>query len=245
MKLICLGTNGFHPTDESHTSCYIIPSLGIIFDAGTAFFRVLNLIQTPIIHIFLSHGHLDHISGITDILSFSFQPNKPEIRIYGEKHVLDAVDKLFEPPYFPIKPLFQLIPLTSDPLILSNGSIVTNFSLKHRGSCLGFKIVYENKSISYITDTTSDINSTYIKDVQNVDLLLHELYFNNNNFEISKSSGHTYTNGLKEFCNKTNPKKIVLIHHDPSGNHEELFNESLNEISKDLIWSKDKMEIEF
>ena len=35
MKLVLLGTTGYHPSDRSHTLCMVIPECGIMLDAGT------------------------------------------------------------------------------------------------------------------------------------------------------------------------------------------------------------------
>ena len=61
MKLHVLGTAGYHPNEQRHTACLMLPSEGIILDAGTSFFRTANLIETDSLHVFLSHAHLDHI----------------------------------------------------------------------------------------------------------------------------------------------------------------------------------------
>ena len=65
MKLLLLGTGGYHPSELRHTACLMLPTEGIILDAGTAMFRVRDHIQTDSLEILLSHAHLDHIVGLT------------------------------------------------------------------------------------------------------------------------------------------------------------------------------------
>ena len=68
MKIVFLGTTGYYPTEKRHTCCVIIKDLNIILDAGSGFFRFPKFISSDEIHIFLSHYHLDHICGLTQLL---------------------------------------------------------------------------------------------------------------------------------------------------------------------------------
>ncbi len=56
MKLHCLGTAGYHPNDARHTSCYAIPDVNIVLDAGSGFYRIGGLLRSDTIHILLSHA---------------------------------------------------------------------------------------------------------------------------------------------------------------------------------------------
>ena len=46
MKLVLLGTTGYHPNDRRHTPCMLIPECGVMLDAGTAVYRAGNYLQT-------------------------------------------------------------------------------------------------------------------------------------------------------------------------------------------------------
>ncbi len=46
MQVVLLGTGGYHPSELRHTACVMLPELGIVFDAGTSFFRVRELLCT-------------------------------------------------------------------------------------------------------------------------------------------------------------------------------------------------------
>ena len=68
MKLHLLGTAGYHPTQRRHTACLMLPEVGLVLDAGTAMFRIRDLIQTRHLDIFLTHTHLDHV-GRADVFA--------------------------------------------------------------------------------------------------------------------------------------------------------------------------------
>ena len=75
MKLVLLGTTGYHPNDRRQTACLMIPELGIVLDAGTAMYRVRDRIETPELDIYLTHAHLDHVIGLTFLFDVLHEKN--------------------------------------------------------------------------------------------------------------------------------------------------------------------------
>jgi ribonuclease BN (tRNA processing enzyme) len=65
MRLPFLGTGGFHPSVLRHAARLLFPDLGLAFDAGSCSFRNASRLTTTKLEIFLTHSHLDHISGLT------------------------------------------------------------------------------------------------------------------------------------------------------------------------------------
>ena len=68
MKVVLLGTTGYHPSESRHTPCMLLPECGVMFDAGTAMFRAPRYLTLPTLDIFLTHAHLDH-SGRLPLLA--------------------------------------------------------------------------------------------------------------------------------------------------------------------------------
>ena len=73
MRVEFLGTAGYHPNAQRHTSCTWLPVAApghaFVFDAGTGFYRLIERDLPAHLHIFLSHAHLDHVSGLTYLLN--------------------------------------------------------------------------------------------------------------------------------------------------------------------------------
>ena len=216
MNFHCLGTNGFHPTESSHTACYMIPEIGVVFDAGSGFFRVSTLVQTKYLEIFLSHCHMDHICGIHCLLELLRVTDCKTVRIYGEQHVIDAVKTTFQDPFFPSLPEMDFIPIQENVQInLSSGAVVTPFKVKHTTSCHGYRLEYNGKKLAYVTDTSSNPESGYLKYLENLDFLFHEVHSITE--ESSVNFGHTDANNLAKICNIIKPGQLVTIHHNPMG----------------------------
>ena len=93
MKLVILGTVGYHPNDHRHTACLMIPELGVVFDAGTAAYRIRDYLTTDTLDIFLSHAHLDHVVGLTFLLDVLNGREMKHVAVHGEKEKLDAVEQ--------------------------------------------------------------------------------------------------------------------------------------------------------
>ena len=69
MNVVLLGTGGYFPTSQRHTSCVLLPEIGVVLDAGTGMSRLGNYLQTERLDIFLSHAHLDHVAGLTYLIN--------------------------------------------------------------------------------------------------------------------------------------------------------------------------------
>ena len=65
MRLQFLGTGGIHPSVLRHTARLLFPDLRLAFDVGSCSFRIASRLTTTELEIFLTHSHLDHISGLT------------------------------------------------------------------------------------------------------------------------------------------------------------------------------------
>jgi ribonuclease Z len=213
MRVEFLGTGGYHPNERRHTTCVMLPEVGIVFDAGTAFFRVPNRIRTPDLHIFLSHAHLDHIVGLTYILSALAAGTLKRAHVHATAATLAAVrEHLFAQPIFPVMPAYEFHPLT-ERVELPEGGVLTHVSLGHPGGSTGFRIDWPGRSLAFITDTTVD--GTYTKFIRDVGLLIHECYLPDARGEWAKKIGHSHTTPVAELARDAGAGQLVLIHVDP------------------------------
>ena len=129
MKLIFLGTTGYHPSDRRHTACLMVPELGIVFDAGTGFYRVREHIRTTSLDIYLTHAHLDHSFGLTFLFDVLHQRKVQQVQVHAEAEKLKAIEEhLFSPLLFPVKPPCDFRPLVGRSRETKQGALVSTGS---------------------------------------------------------------------------------------------------------------------
>ena len=112
MRLLFLGTGGYHPNERRHTASLMFPELGIVFDAGTSLFRMPSHLMTKELDIFLTHSHLDHVVGLTYLIVPLLQQSITRCKVHAQPDTIAALkEHLFSQPLFPVLPPFEFIPL--------------------------------------------------------------------------------------------------------------------------------------
>lgn len=244
MKLILLGTSGYHPTEDRHTACIMLPEVGVVLDAGTAMFRVREYLITNTLDIFLSHAHLDHIVGLTYLLGILYGKNIDRITVHGAAEKLEGVrEHLFSEALFPVEPFFDFRVLDSD-VKLPSGGRLSLFPLTHPGGSLGFRLDWQDRSMAYVTDTT--VSADYVEKLRGVDLLVHECYFPDGYEERAAATGHSCVTPVAELARSAGVGRLILVHINPLATEKDL---AKLEVAKEIFPSTqlgvDRMEIEF
>jgi ribonuclease BN (tRNA processing enzyme) len=221
MHIQILGTGGYHPNERRHTACVFIPELGLVFDAGTGFFRVASRLRTDRLHICLSHAHLDHIVGLTYVLVPMMQGRLTEVTVYGTRQTLEAVrEHLFAERVFPIEPALKYVEL-QDGVSLGDDAVSLTYQRlpSHPGGSTAFRLDLADRpgrpaqSIAYVTDTTVD--GSYTEFVRGVDLLIHECNFSDALAEWCDKTGHSHTSQVAQLAAEAQVGRLLLLHIDP------------------------------
>jgi len=247
MKLHLLGTSGYHPTRKRDTACLMLPELGILLDAGTGIFRARELIQTPELHIFLSHVHLDHVVGLTYLLDVLYQKAVEKVTVYCEPEKQPAIaENLFHRQLFPVPPPFEFADLRPGKFPAPGAGRLTVFPLRHPGGSLGFRFNWGNQSLAYVTDTTAARDSDYIAHLKGVDLLVHECYFPDGHESRAELTGHSCLTPVAEVARLADVGQLVLVHLNPLDERDELLDlQSVSEIFPRIRIARDEEVIEF
>jgi ribonuclease Z len=215
MQVELLGTGGYHPTAERHTACVLLPELGLVFDAGSAFFRLSKRLRTDSICILLSHVHLDHIMGLTNFFSLQAEQSIKHMEVHAEAEKLQAIQEhLFHAAIFPAPAPYVWKPLTPQPILWRDARI-TWFPLSHPGGSCGYRVEVQNKVLVYVTDTTAGLGLDYTPYLQNCDLLIHECNFPDSQAELAQRTGHSCLTPVITLAKQANVKQLVLTHFDP------------------------------
>lgn len=214
MKLHLLGTGGYHPCERRQTACFMLPEAGIVLDAGTGFFRVRERLQTSTLDILLSHAHLDHVVGLTYLLSTTFERPLERVTVHGAADKLATIrEHLLREELFPA-PLGCEWQLLAKVALAIGGARVTHFPLEHPGGSVGYRLDWPDRSLAYVTDTTAAADADYVKAIRGVDLLLHECNFGDEQIEWAIKTGHSYASAVGQVAAAANVKRLILVHFD-------------------------------
>jgi ribonuclease Z len=244
MRLVFLGTGGYHPNERRHTASILLPELGIVFDAGTSIFRLASRLTTKEIDIFLTHPHLDHVQGLTYLIVPLVTGAITRCRVHATPQTIAAVkEHLFSEPLFPVLPSFEFVPLAKE-VIAGNGQAkMTHQKLIHPGGSLGYRLELPGKRIAYITDTTVD--DSYTEFIRGVDLLIHECNFPDDLAEWAVKTGHSNTTPVATLAREANVKRLYLTHIDPQMSSDDPIGlETARAIFPETYLAEDLLEID-
>lgn len=216
MKINILGSNGWYSTATGQTVCLLIESKDyyIILDAGDGLSKLDEYINSAKpIFLFLSHFHLDHISGLHTLAKFQFhQP----IEIFGQSGTKDILNKTIDHPYsMPLSDLKIKVIIKDLPAGINNPPQtpfpVESRYLVHADPCFGYRFNIDGRIISYCTDT--GICDNLLALAQNADILIAECVHKPGQQNFS-GWPHLRPEDSASIAKKAKVKRLLLTHFD-------------------------------
>jgi ribonuclease BN (tRNA processing enzyme) len=246
MKLILLGTTGYHPSDSRQTACLMLPEVGVVLDAGTAMVRARRYLATPELDIFLTHAHLDHVIGVTYLIDVLRDRPMQRVTVHAEPDKLVAIQEhLFAEALFPVQAPCEFRALTG-PVTLAREGRLSYFALDHPGGAVGFRLDWPGHSMAYVTDTIAHAAASYVAAIRGVDLLIHECNFPDSKADLAKLTGHSTTTAVAEVARAAGVGQLVLVHVDPAADEEDPVGlQTARAIFPRAGLGQDLMEVEF
>ncbi len=244
------------------TSCMSI-DLGhsmLIFDAGSGIRDLgMELVKSKIrnVHLFITHTHWDHIQGFP-----FFAPayiGGFNITVYGARGFGKDLKSVFsgqlDRAYFPVqiedmKASIDFVHLGKKPIDVDGARIAWEFS-NHPGATVGYKIDLGGKKVAWVPDNEFlqgymgapegiSIDDSRIEPyrkmidfLRDVDLLIHEAQYTNEEYPQKIGWGHS---GLSNACVLMKLARVprwIVTHHDPS--HDDRFLESKLNLTRQLL----------
>ena len=214
MKIIFLGTNGWFNTNTGNTPCILIETEEkyIILDAGDGIRKIDQYIKKKKpVYLFLSHFHLDHLSGLHILDKFDSLNFIKEVNVYGPPALKKVFQTIVNRPYTvyykDLKTKIILNPLTKKTFL----SFKFEYrELLHSSQCFGYRFSLENKIITYCTDTGVCDNLLYL--AKKADLLITECSFKSG--QENPDWPHLNPEEAASMAKKSQAKKLALTHFD-------------------------------
>lgn len=228
----------------------------LVLDAGTGI-RMLGLSWNeefegrPIKgHIFVGHTHWDHIQGFP-FFAPAFQAGN-EFTIYSLRGAEKPLERIFrgqmDSDYFPVrltdlKASLKFSELESD--VDLGGPRVSYVFLNHPGLPVGFRIRFEGRSVTYISDhetysrlnpggqTPSPLDLEIARFAANTDLLISEAQYTEEEYESKRGWGHSTFLDVLERAAQARAKSLAVFHHDPS--HDDQFLDGMEEFCSKTV----------
>ena len=221
MRIDFLGTGGYHPNDRRQTACLMMPEIGLVFDAGTAAYRIGRRMQTDRLKIVLTHAHWDHIIGLTYLLVPVFNGQIKQLEVWGTAATLKAIQThLFANETFPVMPEIEFHQLDEvDGFDVEQGRLTWFPLVSHPGGSMAYRLDWGGsegqsiRSFAYVTDTTVD--GTYTAFLNGVDVLVHECFFPDGNEALAEQTGHSTVTTVARLARDLSVKQLILTHVDP------------------------------
>ena len=215
MRIKILGCSGGIGAELRTTS--LLVDKDILVDAGTGIGDLTLDEMRHIRHVFLTHSHLDHTSGLPLLLDTIFDHLKTPLTVYGRAETLEAVRKhIFN---WVMWPDFAELPDKHKPVLLYkplklgerqniDGRSMHMIEVNHTVPGAGYIIEKGGKAFAFSGDTfTNDTFWSAVNAYPRVDALMVETAFANSNQKLADMAKH--------YCPRTLAADIAKFKHDP------------------------------
>lgn len=213
----------------------------IVLDAGTGMRPLGVQMQSdlpPELYILLTHLHLDHLQGLGFFRPL-FAPDL-QIQIWGPTSPVQGLEeriaRYMSPPLFPVH--LDDIPSTitfhdaPEVAVTIGSATVRAGKVTHQGPTVGYRIEEHGRSFVYLPDHEPSIGndlSTVSADwmsgydlARDADVLLHDAQYHDHEYGAHVGWGHSSITDTMEFATKAAVERVVLFHHDPYHDDEDL-----------------------
>jgi phosphoribosyl 1,2-cyclic phosphodiesterase len=213
----------------------------LVLDAGTGL-RPLGVGMAqdlPVeLHILLTHLHLDHLQGLGFFRPL-FAPDL-NIQIWGPSSPVQGLEeriaRYLSPPLFPVHlddvPSNISFHDAPESAVTIGSATVRAAKVTHQGPTVGYRIEEDGKVLVYLPDHEPSIGNdlrTVSTDwmsgydiARDADVLLHDAQYRDHEYGAHVGWGHSSITDTMEFASKARVERVVLFHHDPYHNDDDL-----------------------
>ena len=226
-----------------NTSCVeveLADGTPLILDAGSGIRelgRRLAERDPGLLHVCLTHLHLDHVEG----LGF-FAPlwtSGWKLRFFGPPSATttlrDRVSRYLSPPLFPVglsevpaEAVFEDVPRESWRV---GSALIEAQTVEHRGPTIGYRIEDEGQVLVYLPDHEPYLTAALDDEPRwisgwalaaGADLLLHDSQYTEDEYPNRLGWGHSSGAHAAAFACAAGVRQLAMFHHDPMRSDREL-----------------------
>jgi phosphoribosyl 1,2-cyclic phosphodiesterase len=219
----------------------------LVLDAGTGIRELGNrLIEAPLpnpIHLFITHGHWDHIIGAPFFAPIYRRDAHIILHALSKwSHERLSKNVLFDGEHFPVLqrdiPSHLERPPFSAETIRIGSARISRIALNHPGGADGFRIDdADGSSVCYLTDNELPGGTPppdLVKFAANAGLIIHDAQYLASDMPAKRGWGHSVLEDVLELGRAAEARVLALHHHDPERSDDAL--DKVAEISKE--WCK-------
>ena len=211
-----VGTNGWYDSTVGNTVCILLdyPEFNLILDAGGGFANLDGCMdQDKPTYLFLSHLHLDHISGLHILPKYRF---KYDFHILLSQNSVAALNTFMDCPYTAPARLYKdylnydirIVPLPAQAGVFPFD--LTILPLVHTVETMAARIDAAGKTVAYVSDTGYCENA--IKVAEQADLLITEC--SHRPGESNPNWPHLNPEEAGEIAARSSCRRLILVHFD-------------------------------
>ena len=199
----------------------------LAIDAGSIGFQSSVAAQRRIRHVFLSHGHMDHIASLPMFLDNVYQPGTDSVSIHGPPETLDSLrTDVFNDRVWPDlvrlsreeSPFMRLFPMRAGDTVVAGDLRVTALALDHVVPTIGFVVADGSGSVAFVSDTQpSDSIWQTLNGIPDLKALFLEAAFPDRMGWLADKAKHLTPSRFAEECRKLRQAvPIIAVHIKPA-----------------------------
>jgi phosphoribosyl 1,2-cyclic phosphodiesterase len=212
-----------------------------VLDAGTGMRALGDRLVADgaeVVHVLLSHLHLDHLQG----LAFFKPLYMPQFQVHlwgppsPRRSLADRVSAYMSDPLFPVNVTDVPCHLEYHDAPTAGTTIgsaeVWASPVAHRGPTVGYRFEESGRALVYVPDHEpalgTGLDSEEIAWVSGyglaagADVMLHDAQYTDDEYPDHAGWGHSSVSHVVEFAAGAGVRQLVLFHHDPAHTDEEL-----------------------
>jgi ribonuclease BN (tRNA processing enzyme) len=222
MELRVLGCSGGIGGTSQYTTSLLLGD-DILIDAGTGVQRLSLDELHKIRHIFLTHSHLDHIAGLPLLIDTLFRESDSPVTVHALSETIDTLKAhIFNWKIWPdfaalpdkINPSLRYVPMRYGEEIAMGDRRILMMEANHTVPAAGYVISSQGGSLAFSGDTTvNDPSWSVLNGLDNLQVLIVECAFANEERELSDLARHYCPEYLAADMSKLRRKPRVAITH--------------------------------